>query len=752
MIEQIMQGENSRKEICLFGGNIVRPMYGALKKNYSVNYIPWISPISLMYNKCDNCHDIDTYMNKNLIIEFEKDFLKYVPNSRVIILDLEPLSYPNIIYKNTKFTDTGDFRKTNFYNRFIKEFSYEKNIFQNRELVLEAVEKFADVLMQKFERRNIILIRHGKALYHHIGNHIIANNGVVEYNELMSLYEQKFIECTGCIEIDIWKSYFSEYGRIPANYEEDFYADIFKKVDKALKNDEKKPRYNKADFVISLKRYLYYYEFANLRKFVTVFLDFEIFFEKVLSFLGKGFIEKYFAQIVELHDTIQNCSDYDKILKSVAKVGEKELYSGFAAVFAIINRNYCICDDFSVMFQYNFQILGNVKNLIKSYYSENNIALADVNSQNMDTLFEYMINNDVDEMPQELLSCTYRTPIDIWGSCISREIFNLKDEEVYVNKYCFRVSLLNVGMPPIKVDKSIYNLNNFCGNEWMQRCTLIEWNRTAKEYLASSVSDWLLVDVSTILYPTYSYCNQDFTMAFALKGTPFWNILAKDIKLIDYTKKEYTDEYFIERMREAVKVIRERYGSKVILIDTMWCAEVVGVDRKIREWDWINDFERYRIARRNHISVLCEDYLQKELDCYRITYTRQFLSDEFFPGGESSQLHYEETFYREAYNTIVSIIKTKPDKRVYDNYRIKTRIRRIVDLNRCPENRHYLDKVFNRYKLDSVLLNMPVDIALRYADVLERFYLSGYADVDEIMQNYDFATNGCVELKQYLCK
>lgn len=748
----VMNEGKAGDDICLFGGNIVEKIYVSLKKSNRVNYIPWVSPVSLVSNKCYNAVDDMENINRSLAIEFEKDFLKYIPNSRVIILDLETLSYQHIVYKDTKFTDTGDFRKTSFYSQFFKELSFDKTIFSNKELVLEAVEKFAEILLQKFDSRNIILIRHGKALHHHIKNLIPANYKINEYNDLMSAYEQKFMDCTGCITINVWKNYFSDSDKTPVLYEEGFYADIGKKVNAILEGDKKSFVFNKPDFAISLKRYLYYYDFANLRKFVGVFLDVSVFFENIVSLLGKEFIEKYYLEIVRLQDETQGYSNNDEILEHIAKVSEKEIYLGFAAVYAIINRKYDICDNYSIVFRYNFQVLRVVRKQIKSFYLANHIDVEDINECNTETLFEYMVKNNIDKLPQELLISTYRIPIDIWGSCICREVFNVRSDEVYVNKYCFRVSMLNVGLKPIKVQESVYNIENFRGNEWMQRCTLIEWKRTVKEYLASSASEWLVVDVSMLLYPTYSYCNQDFTMAYGLIGTPFWNLLAKDIKLEDYTKAEYTDDFFINRMREAVKVIKERYGNKVIVIDTIWRAEVAGIDRKIREWDWFNDFERYRFERRKHISLLCEGYLQRELDCYRITYTSQFFADYLFPGGEAAQLHYEEAFYQEAYNTIVSIVKTKPDKRVYDNYRIKTRIRRIADLNRCPENRHYLDEVFNRYKLDSMLLNMPVDIVERYADVLERFYLSGYTNVDEILQNYDFAANGCVELKQYFCE
>ncbi len=682
--------------VTAMGGNVVRYVIPKLNNYTKASAIMWINPIS---------DDIDS-------VDWEG-----MSNSDWLLFDIEPLRYMLADCNNIWYTDTIDFRNKSVYKNNKDKITFVNPMELEDSIIAERLTRFADKLLQRFPKDKMIFLRNGLAFYTGINYRFAPNFGNDVYNRFMEKWEDFLIEKLNPHVISVWKYYFSLSDSNKITYEDEMYEDIVNKVNAVL-NGREQMRDNasgyKPDCEIAFKRYLKYYDWVQLKKNYTLFWNEDFYLSKYLIAFGKTFLEKY--ELV-LKDMIY-CNITEQDIEAYLKERElNELSEAIHAVQALYAGEKCVWDG---LFEYNFPIKKMLIKQMAVYYKKKNIIIPDINVKNEKYFWKLMLSGRTPE-PREknILASTYRTPVDVWGSCVARNIFDFVQEHLYVERYAFRVSMMNMDEKPIQVPEEWMKPEEFA-SEFVLRMIRIEFQRNAFEYFDKSSAKWIVIDLSNICSFTESYKGTPYSSILNLiKEYPFWRHMQKDSVKVDYTDDVYTDEYFIKRLRTACNYIKKRYGKNVIIVRTLWADAYVDKDDTICLLD---AQDRQRLSRRKHITGIAEDYLYRQLECYMVDYVGMFYASPVSIAGGLEALHYEDDFYKEAGYAIEKIIRTEPDERLICDYRVKIKLERAKRLLKNPNNLPFLRKNFNKTPLDSVIMQMPVELIEKYQDDLERLY------------------------------
>lgn len=745
------------KKVCIFGGNVVRWIVESLKKKFDVTYLPWISPLSVASKGVTNVNDSDISSNITNEIEIKKELSKWMSNTDYLVLDLETLRYDLLEYSDTYFTDTRTFRNLEFYKQNENKINILNVLETDDKFIEERLNSFVDLILSTYKPENIIVIKSGKAINSYISNHIIKNWKTEKYNEFIRKWETYIVNKTNCKSIDIWKRYMSKYRDNAAFFEKFYYEDVVWNVISMFANKHIN-FIDEADFSYRLRGYLKFYDFAVYRKYANFFLDSTDKYESFILKTSNEFIEKNFVGLVNIKKNSLVYSK-DKAEKCIHE-SNAEIKRAYEEIQAIESSYYLENDSaLSVVFTYRFEILKILEVKLKEYILENFNMTIDINSQNIYEVFiltqqfhnKMLSKKNCVSLLHCINSLTKRELIDVWGSCVSREIFNMNFSYFKVNTYLMRNSIIHTGCPPVKVQEGILVPDNFT-NEWVFRNCHSEWNRTCRDRLNSSEAKWIVVDLHDVFFPNYYYRNEKnvFCKAFNLDFMPFYKFIENDIYTLDYSDEKYDDDFFKKAIQCSVEILREKYGNNIIVIDTIWKKYYLDEQRNVRKFS-IEDRENKSIDRKNHIAQMLSNYLVDNLNCYHITFLSEFLADELWHGGEISQSHYERYFYEEAYNVIEDIVKRKPEKKVYSHSRISTRIRRIKELSLQKNNHEYLQSVYDTY-LDKMLIEMDNVLIDKYENVIEYIYQKRYENAMQMLECFDFESNNACELKDKMYK
>lgn len=743
--------------ICVFGGNIVRWITESLKKKFAVTYLPWISPLSISSKGVDDIENLKGPENVSDRIELKKDISKWMSDTDYFIFDLETLRYDLLECNDTYFTDTRSFRNSDFFKQNEGEIK-SLNVLESDEKFIEGkLNDYVDLLLSMYEPKNIILIRHGRALNSYISNHIIKNWRIEKYNEFIAKWEEYIIKNTNCKTIDIWEFYMSKYGDNALFFEKQFYDAVTWNVIAMIGNINLLT-INDADFSYRLRGYLKFYDFAVFRKYVCFFMVLTDDLECFISKTSKKFIEENFDTLVEIKR--KKTLHSDDILANYDYSLNAEIKQAYDEINAIENSYYLDNSiNFSSVFDYKFEILKTLEVKLKDYITDIFDSTIDVNSQNIYEIFllvkqyhnKMLSKNNCLSLLQSINTLTERKLIDVWGSCVSREIFNMDFSYFKVNAYLMRNSIIHTGLQPVTREDGLLISDNFT-NEWVFRNCSSEWNRTSEERLYASDSQWIVIDMHDVFYPNYYYKNEKnvFCKSYNLDFMPFYNFIKEDIHMFDYSDEKFDDMYFLNLLQHSIEILRKKYENRIIVIDTIWKKYYLDEHRNIKEFP-MSDEESKANDRKNHIAHILSNYLVDKLNCYHITFLKEFLADELWHGGEISRSHYERYFYEEAYCVIEDIVKRQPEKREYSHSRLSTRIRRIRELSSHKNNREYLLSVYNTY-LDEILIELDNSIIDKFEIIIETIYLKNYQDAEQMLSSFNFKDNKALELYEAMYK
>lgn len=96
--------------------------------------------------------------------------------------------------------------------------------------------------------------------------------------------------------------------------------------------------------------------------------------------------------------------------------------------------------------------------------------------------------------------------VDLWGSCITREILNEDDGRFKIGKYAYRNSFLFAFDQPIPYDDSNFeDLSLFENSSWRVGYIKSAFHKDLPEQLKQTESRWLLLDFYDLICDVVEY-------------------------------------------------------------------------------------------------------------------------------------------------------------------------------------------------------------------------------------------------------
>ena len=173
--------------------------------------------------------------------------------------------------------------------------------------------------------------------------------------------------------------------------------------------------------------------------------------------------------------------------------------------------------------------------------------------------------------------------IDIWGICVSRDLFRVQDEfrgsegRIRVNKYYKACSFMSQfskrNGPSIGTDELslLKSEKGAFATGIARKSALADYNKTLLKDLRGSGSEWLLIDgradiygVSRITYSdgSYDYLSNKTSHRYGISEI-LWQ-MGVEHKLEDIGT-EYSEAEYRRSFNKLVKFVKDRYGDNVIL-------------------------------------------------------------------------------------------------------------------------------------------------------------------------------------------
>jgi len=254
--------------------------------------------------------------------------------------------------------------------------------------------------------------------------------------------------------------------------------------------------------------------------------------------------------------------------------------------------------------------------------------------------------------------------VDIWGCCVSRDIFSMNQDRGYNigyyvggHSYVPQFSSHEVDdISPLEMDGKSPN--------FLKKSMCNEYNKRILDGLRSTRSNWIIVDLRSTTYRHYRVTFEDGkSETFSAHTDEFLNLVvdALNKKGKPYRMEEvpFSMDLCLERMDLLVEFLKERYGNNIILVETFESTYRMTQSGEIIEWEFESRELNSKVMRLNNEFI-------KKTGCYYIKCPFNVIADDFHRWGVT-RVHYVMEYYRYALDVVDYIIKqSDPDFRVID--------------------------------------------------------------------------------------
>lgn len=247
--------------------------------------------------------------------------------------------------------------------------------------------------------------------------------------------------------------------------------------------------------------------------------------------------------------------------------------------------------------------------------------------------------------------------INIWGSCVSRDIFELEENNFFkVGCYVGRNGIISSLMPPI-------DIANLSMNGWENRMVLYDLEKKAYSNLEREKSDFLLIDLIDerfgLLEIKSGVLTTYITYSQVLKRSPvFKKIKEKNpIKVIDQDDiGDYLIEYYLKEYCEKIKAIYS--PNQIILNEAMPVKQYITLEGNIEDFnntivdDGIDVTDKYRERLKKYYGIIEKNFGNQ---CHIIKMPDNTFGYEGHKWGLAST-HFTDQYYKYMLDEIKKII------------------------------------------------------------------------------------------------
>lgn len=526
-----------------------------------------------------------------------------------------------------------------------------------RQQVEEAIDSFAAVLRKRFAPDRIILLHTCLADFWLAGNNLRTHQPAMftaAQKKWMAELEQQFRSRTGCRLVDVSRFYFlqKEPGRPLTEeiFEDRCYQDVAGRVADILSGGT--GRADRPDFGLSLDRYVDYH-FTMQRKPQRVYLDANYFLDNLILCAQPDFVTANRESLIAL-----DALDWyrpENALAMLKRVDPDGFLTKICVAFhAVRSGRYGEPGvDYALLFRSGIAPEELITYLKKEYAPKAGLMPGQINQYNAGYHFAKLRKLDPASC-STALTVAEPTVVDVFGSCISRTLFNVQDNDFTVNRYWFHVPPFEYRNKPVACPPALFpeKLN------WTDRLVRLQFEGGVYQDIRKSEAKWLVLDLYSLISPNtclYQDClfgDFDHRISNALKAqrVDIWrtpNLIAKD------------HDELLAALNPFLEVLRSKYGSRIILVDGQ------------RQDHWLGDDGRiYALPRKadcNEFMDRAFHYVQEKIGCYGIRIGQYFLPDEL-GYMRNTPAHKEDLGYFAAHDTARYIVDQEPKQKLFEQY------------------------------------------------------------------------------------
>ncbi len=526
------------------------------------------------------------------------------------------------------YTGTNRFLKSRFYLKHKDEFTRIKPPFEEK-FWKPLVKKYAEAVLAAFPSERIILFRqYFPDKFVKGGSELRNISPKRSLNRQITAMENYFISLANPSVVQLSQHYFT-VGNSPSDYEPEYFRDAYNAAEKIIKNN--RSFVDMPDLDMWFDRVLNYYDNMTARAYQGWLLDMRNAADVIIAYTSKEFASENRSRILKL----KRCGNASlgKISSYFSNdAGAERLIAAAKLIRAVLagdlSRSYSF---YAPAFEGKFNIL---KAMAKQLSAEIN---AYVSAESAERVF--LLRSKPEQLESYIAQLKARTA-DIWGSCITREIFN-SCKNSGVGKYIFKQSPVLAYDPPVPAEVP-EDIGAFCGNAWRRRTVADAFARSGISDLHKEHSKWLVVDFYDVICNMNEYDGQLFEIDDFICRTDFYGSIKSECRPCALVEKRTAEE-----CREAITAFAREmsgiYGNNIVLIKADLKDSFINLYNRVEKLAEDPLFEE-----KKELIALCENTFEQLTGCAVIDISKHFYASDKFPLGGAHIVHYEQEFYREA--------------------------------------------------------------------------------------------------------
>lgn len=631
------------------------------------NKLRKLSPFSVFFpNKvpdCDLLSDMD-------LVKTAGDYLSR-SDAEYFVLDF----YGSVVHRTAKWndtfvTETEEFLKSEYFNSH-KEYYERLPLYLPEDVVKPLMDIFAAKLLSRFSHDKIILVRFALPKYYSVDKHIRVGGSHSAVNDYIKRLEDMFIGLVHPVVADISHGYFSDNERSTRTetvMDRFYFARLAKLVEDVVKNGVAGYYNDGEDINIQFDRLIYYYDSAMARGFYNVLFDKNSAAGKIMMQTSREFVCENRELLMDItrrgwktiHDAYVNtdCGD-NRTLKRTLKVLTALERGKLSAV--------SFSDVLDVM-KKNERIRRPLQKAVGAELEKNLGRVIVITEKNFVFLLKAAYDmwsgvpiDTVGERVDEYLKICAQIPVDIWGSCVSREPMN-RSTVACVDKYIFKNSPVWAFDEPIPISDGFFDNAERFGSVWRRTMTEEVFMRKAPDMIRQGIGKWVIVDFYDLSSQMARYRGGCFAVDnFIMRSDYFADISGEtELFFLDAQKDE---ELILSAVDKTAKLLSEKYGGRIIL-------NRVRLNDRYRDMDGnispLASTETGNVRTAQKVVNMSEERFIEKTGCYVIDVTKHCISDDSFPLGGAHPAHYEEIYYLTAAAYVDYIVREQPKQRIFD--------------------------------------------------------------------------------------
>lgn len=665
-----------------------------------INNSLWISLLSLVGNPEGAKICLEEAVSPLLTMDLEKrlaESLEEEPADFLVVDMCYTAGHALIKWKDQVFTKNPKFLESSFYAEHEEEFE-EIDVMRDDTFDWKPyMDRYLDLVSRYFDADHIILVKSRCPLWYVTHTHVrkLSKKSRKAYNKRIKELEDYFVDKLNPYVIDIYSHYFVDFnhkkGFTMSSYEKPFYHHARRLVSNIVRTQPKQRVFSEQEYFIRLGRFIKYYNNLYAKNHVSLFMDDSKFLDHLVLQLGRGILVEYESDLVEIeargyrsideileHYDFKFASSLQECLEVVRAVEAGEIYDSHVRYDAI--------------FEYDLKILGRFMELVKTELEKMNWIDGEIylNRFNCEEYYHALLlcrEKKAGALKKQVLSIPskssekakrkalikearaefsepcqaylnamnrYHKPIlvDLWGSCITREILNEDDGKFRIGKYAYRNCFLFAFDSPIPYEeKNFEDLSLFENSSWRVGYIKSAFHKDLPEQLRRTESKWLLVDFYDLVCDIVEYHGGILTADSEVRGLKFFKQIKNECTVTSIDSV-LDDAQIRERFDKFIRFIEERYGKHVVFIRADVKTKFLNYKRVLKP---IRGYKKETLLKKKKFLDKWQDYFVEHMDCHVIDNAKKYHADDLCVSG-AFMVHYEKEFYEKGYEQIQKII------------------------------------------------------------------------------------------------